>query len=202
MIASAFISGSVANADTGKLTITADNYYTAYINDIELGSNSKDGSGTDNWSTPETYDFDLLDLNTIIVKASNAGGIDGLIASITNNSTGKVIAVTNTDSYWSYSTDDGITWKTPAVSRGSWQTAWGGFSGYSQSGGPLYNAFSNTGTGNDAAQWIWSSNQNDSPVLFKLTFTPDGPAVPEPMSVMLGIMGLGSIAGLKKFRRS
>lgn len=26
------------------------------------------------------------------------------------------------------------------------------------------------------------------------------PAVPEPMSIMLGIMGLGSIAGLKKFR--
>lgn len=34
------------------------------------------------------------------------------------------------------------------------------------------------------------------------TFSANVATVPEPMSIMLGIMGLGSIAGLKKFRRN
>ncbi len=70
----------------------------------------------------------------------------------------------------------------------------------------------------DPAQFAWLTDGNfgfgidpdchyyNCGVQFKITTATapppgPGPTVPEPMSIMLGIMGLGSVVGLKRFRR-
>ena len=200
------IGGSIASADDGQIRITADNFYTLWVNDVLKGSN-KAGNDTNptNWGTPEYYDMKLFELNTILIKAENAGTWSSsnpaaLIASVLNKDSNQVIATT--DSYWAYSTDYNETtkvgnWYTPSVVLASWNTGiWSTAASYTAPGKELYNAFNTT-----SAKWIWGASASSSPVWFKLNVTTEGPSVPEPMSMMLGIMGLGSVAGFRRLRR-
>lgn len=205
MLVLASVCGSIAFADNqlnGQIRITADNYYTMWINDLMLGNNKAgNDTGPTNWGTPEYYDVSLFGLNTILIKAENAGTWSAsnpaaLIASVLWGND----VVATTDSYWSYSTDYNETtkvgtWKTPSIVLASWNTGiWSTASTYAQPGNALYNAFNGS-----SAKWIWGEPASASPVWFKLNI--EGPAVPEPMSIMLGIMGLGSVAGFSKLRR-
>lgn len=190
-----------------QIRMTADNYYWLWVNDpgtgAFLGTNidAPGGANPANWGTPEYWSPNLsLDRITILVKAENAGSWSSgnpaaLLARIMYGN--QTIAVT--DSSWEYSLDynpqtQAGTWYRPSVAIGSWNVSPWNTGGYTQPGGALYEAFNGS-----EAQWIWSENKSpgpqSSPVWFRTTA-----CVPEPMTLILGAMGLGSVAGFRRLR--
>ena len=191
-------------ASAAQIKITADNFYDVWLNPSfdtngstiagYLGTNNNGDSGPSNWSTPETYNLSLIEgVNTILVKAQNAGAWTSgnpaaLLAIIQSGN--QTLSVTNAS--WQYSLDYNPatgtgTWVTPSVAISSWDG--GAWKNYASN---LSSAFNGS-----SAEWIWSSTTDQaSPVWFRTNVS-----VPEPMSIILGVMGLASITGFRKFRK-
>jgi hypothetical protein len=203
----------------GQITITADNYYAVWVNGNYVGGYLSGNSSPFTWGAPSTYsNVDWVSgTNTVVIEAQNAGDWNsgnpaGLLAKFTDGST--LIGTTSATGWmcnsinvpaegiWAYPT--GLTFTQPVTSIAAWNnsgTIWAGAESTYGLTGNFTNAFSGT-----TADWIWSGGDiaNDTPqdnvVYFENTF--DAPAVPEPTSILLGVMGLGSLAGLRRFRKA
>ncbi len=99
------------------LKITADNYFTTYLNDIELGSG-------DSWS--DVYEFDCLKQlhtkkNIIAIKAANARGVAcGLIVSLKIEFEDGSRLVVNSDKSWKSETHKQSGWRLSEFTDEQW----------------------------------------------------------------------------------
>lgn len=106
-----------------ELYITADDFFDAFINGHEVGSTHPDPNDGDVWSKIHKYDVGSLltsGLDTIAVKALNAGGAAGLLARLEVN--GKPVLLS--DAGWRVSTGDpGQGWMETSFDDSSWPKA-------------------------------------------------------------------------------
>jgi hypothetical protein len=100
---------------TAILRATADNSCTTYLNGKELGTN-------DPWMTPATYDVAkhlVKGQNVIAIKAVNAGGAAGLLASLILDGKQEI----GTDQSWKVSKQADKQWTDVKFDDSQWNTA-------------------------------------------------------------------------------
>ena len=222
----ALAAGACALADGPvNVKITADNLYWAWLNpnfaqagvsygfNDDITAKSFTGFGTDgfigtNWTTTGTHPpawSTVLNTNltipafdpdnySVYIRASNyfgpATNPAGVIASVSYD--GNILNTTGKS--WQFSKDfdpvnnTGVWTDIPDAAVVAFPSApWGTTGGLT--------SFNGTG-----ASWIWSENATENATTNDVWFRTTA-AVPEPMSILLGIMGLGSVAGFRKLRR-
>ncbi len=106
-----------------KLSVTADNYFVAYVNGHEVGSSHPNPSDDLVWAKVQTYDVTALlksGANEICVKGTNAGGQAGMVLRL--EADGKPILLSD-GSWKATDTIPGDNWTATDFSDSSWETA-------------------------------------------------------------------------------
>ncbi|MEO1844171.1 MAG: family 16 glycoside hydrolase [Akkermansiaceae bacterium] len=108
---------TASKVKSAKLTITADNSFTAFVNGKEVGSGN-------NWNT--RYQFDVtkhlrLGDNVLAVRAGNEGSIAGLAAQLDLESDkGQKVRMV-TDKSWKSTDQKREGWMAPGIKRSGWR---------------------------------------------------------------------------------
>jgi hypothetical protein len=107
------------------LTLTADDFFTAYVNGQEVGHSSPQPSDNLVWQHAKTYDVAKLlhpGPNVIAVRGQNVGSAAGIIGMLRYTVAGKASVIV-TDASWQVSetTPDG--WQQPSFSDSAWKPA-------------------------------------------------------------------------------
>jgi len=144
-----------------NITLSADNAEEVYLNGTRLGSSSS-------WTKASSY-LDIVQpgSNVLAVKATDAGGIAGLVAQLS-----WLGQVTVSQRQWRVFTSEVPGWETPGFNDSAWPFA----TEYGRYGiGPWFKRVVGF-PGNSTAQWIWSADANgDNTVYLRYRFEVGGP---------------------------
>jgi hypothetical protein len=106
-----------------KLSVTADNFFSAYVNGHEVGSSRLSPTDDLVWAKVQTYDITSLlkpGANEICVKATNAGGEAGMLLRV--EADGKPILLS--DNTWKTTdTNPGENWTSSDFNDSTWEQA-------------------------------------------------------------------------------
>lgn len=145
---------------TGELTVSSDNGYEAFFNGVSLGTG-------DNWNLSQKYNLTVLpDKNVVAIKATDAGGVAGLLVDLVQEFR-----------HWG----SGVDWKVSKTFTPGWQEAsfddsqWASATDYGAYGVAVPWARSGAVAEmptETPGRWIWTDDHDlDDTAYFRFTFT-------------------------------